>query len=141
MEAAQIYLTIIFAVTFFRVFMYTVFPELPAKIKISKEAWEDPRVREVTRAWTNTILTFMTFRAATTFCVLYLNDEKTNFWFSMINILLDIKLFHGMLKNFVYGKEKGNCAIIHRNSTPAMTLQTIVLTSGIFYLIAVSNIF
>lgn len=134
-HASQLYLSVVFAITLFRVLVYTFQPEFPAMVKISPDAWKDKRVQEVTRAWVFTIRNFMAFRAMTTIAAMTLEESKEKLYFCIINVLLDVKLFDGMLRNFVYGKENGNIAILHRNYTPPLVLQTIVLCAGIIFAI------
>ena len=57
-----IYLWVCLAINAFRVAMYTFQPEAVAKVKMSKQAWEDLNIREVMYAQTGMIRTFMAFR-------------------------------------------------------------------------------
>lgn len=135
-DISQWYLGVIFAISAFRTIVYTLAPEAPARVKISKEAWDDTRVREVAIAWTSTIRTFMAFRTGVTFAALCMHAGREKFWFCLINCLLDLKLMHGVTSEFAFGKQKGNVAILHQHNYLPIILQGIMLGAGIVYIAA-----
>jgi hypothetical protein len=135
----QTYLAIVFAISLFRVSMYMIDINRPAKVKISPEAWGDFRVREVTIAWMKTILSFMQYRTMVVGVLLYFSSSpesvttREQFFFCLANFLIDIKLLRGMITRF--GRvAKGN-AISHRNNLPPLILQSMLFLAGIVYVV------
>jgi hypothetical protein len=132
MTIANNYLFFTVAISSFRVFMYLIDIEKPAKVKVTPKAWEDPKVREIMISYCTTIRTFMAFRTGICFAASYLEESNGKFLICIVNLLLDIKLMHGMLTNFV--GDNGKIAMVHQFNIPPLFLQSISLLAGIIFL-------
>lgn len=132
-DPTTIYIGIVAAVTAFRVMVYTVDLEMPSKVKISEAGWADPRIREVTYAWTSTIRTFMGFRLLMTLCILMMSAGPEKNIFCVSNILLDLWLWQGIYRKFVLGG-KHHLVMVHRNWGPPVFLQTTVTLAGLWFI-------
>jgi hypothetical protein len=132
---SQYYLLAVAIISAFRVMMYTVFPEAVARVKISKQGWEDEKIREVALSWTGTIHIFMTFRAAVAVASMALEESSGKFYICLINVGLDIYLFFRIVQNFVFGKEIGKKVVLHQDSSKPVAIQAIILLSGIAFIV------
>lgn len=131
--ASFYYSAIVFAISAFRVIMYIINFTYVVEVKVSKQAWEDLKVREVAIAWCQVIRVFMAFRTAMTFLILLMEESVSRQYFCLLNVALDIKLLHGLVYVFIYGKENGYKAIVHHGGHVPVTLQCMILLPGLVY--------
>lgn len=107
--------------------MYTFQHELVTKVKVSKQAWEEPAVREVMYAYTSMIRTYMAFRAAVCgWAALYVQDEITAETLAYILLAFDLFL---MTKLMLKDNSK---TMQHQNILVPGFIQASLCLSGIY---------
>jgi len=115
-----------FAVNLFRTLMYIFQHEHVTRVKVSKQAWEQPPVREVMYAYTSMIRTFMAFRAAICFwAALYL--EQGPVLTNLVCVMLSFDMFM-MTKLLLKDNSK---TMQHQNILVPGTIQASLCLSGI----------
>ena len=137
MISVNLYLWIVTVITGFRAFMYIFFLDHVSCVKISPKGWMDVGNREMMHSYCNSILASSIFRLLLNLWAQFsLEDGPSKNAFCVISLILDVMfmlVLTGVVRT-VLGRSQG--VLIHRNRIPPLTLQSIVLVSG---LICVGN--
>lgn len=99
MAASILYLRYVAAVSIFRVIVYFVDLDSVSKAKVKKEAWEDPNIREITRAYCAVVRMMMGLRSAICLWALFLQDGTQKDNFCLINVAFDLHLMYNVIKS------------------------------------------
>lgn len=158
------YLAHIIAASLFRTVTYIFMPTRVAKVKLSKRTWEDnAEAREISYIWIHTIRIFMGFRTVCCFVIAYLTwgfvpveEErsplsegdllvtKLQYWFCVINFLLDCYLLQGLYGHYAvkqrYDRNPEDpvlkkSALIHQAPGTPLFIQSILFVPGVVYMI------
>jgi hypothetical protein len=140
--------------------MYIIKPEEVARVKLTKHAWEDEYAREISMRWIHTIRLLMGFRTAITLVVAWFTwgissatgknadliqlISSLQYWFCVVNFVLDAYLMFGLIgtyrKHMRFVKNPQDpilkkSALIHQSPQTPLTVQTILFSPGIIYMI------
>jgi hypothetical protein len=117
----------------FRVSVYLIAPEKVASVKIDKDAWKDSRVREAVLAWTQMILTFMSFRAVICLWAVFLPDSGNKRYLCSIMFVYDLFIFSRLLQK--KSAHKKDTIMVHEmDAWPPFLIQlSLVLIGFIFH--------
>jgi hypothetical protein len=117
----------------FRVSVYLIAPEKVASVKIDKDAWKDSRIREAVLAWTQMILTFMSFRAVICLWAIFLPDSGNKRYLCSIMFVYDLFIFSRLLQK--KSAHKKDTIMVHEmNAWPPFLIQlSLVLIGSMFH--------
>lgn len=131
----HIYLAGVAGITAFRVFMYVFFKEYVTKVKVTKIAWEDPKIREVMNAQTTTILMLMAYRLMAVVIAMGLEESLLKEVFCKFNLLFDAVLFLSQMGIFHKVAGTKPVVMIHNSTVkPPVVLQLLLVVVGTYLL-------
>jgi hypothetical protein len=127
------YLLFASSVAFFRVGVYILRPKTVTQIKIDPKAWEDPRIQEISYAYTNTIRTLMLLKGVIfSYCSSFRSNEERDA-IALISFGFDIWMWLMMVGRLFSKTEGGPPKALLPPTTSAMTIQTVLTTSYLFF--------
>lgn len=117
--------------------MYVFNFEHVSKVKVSEEAWEDPKIREVLFQYIITIRMFMAFRTMVTLWGSYLEEGDMKNYLCAFQFYFDVYLLTMMcVENFVRPTHK---VLVHRDIKMPVSLQSSLVIVGIYCFLKAKN--